>query len=135
MTRYININRTNRTILDISLLFIFFQIAKEMFVENIDEEILSAFASIESGLKRRRLASDIFLIRIACGGQGSPQEIPVKRAVAIFVTNLSRKGIEVKIEKKDPGWVHHDGPEAYVDWLLESDFHIVSTHIHQGQSV
>ena len=104
----------------------------EMSFNRIESEIIELFDSMERRSKRQRLSSEFFLIRIASGGESSPQEIPVARAVNVLITKLLQRGLKVKVESKDPKAVHSSGPQSYVDWLLEADFHIISTHIHQG---
>ena len=105
-----------------------------MSFDNIEHEIATLFNDMERKSKRPRLSSEIYLIRIASGGPSSPQETPVSCGVNVLVSKLLRRGVKVKVETKYPSTVHSCGPEEYVDWLLEADFHIISTHIHQGKS-
>jgi hypothetical protein len=102
-------------------------------MSRIEDEIVSIFESIAAlSRKRRRVSSEIFLIRIASGGSQSAQEVPISTVINIILTKLLKQNIKARAERKDPKLVHRYGPKAYVDWLLESDFHLISTHIHQG---
>jgi hypothetical protein len=105
-----------------------------MSFDRIEAEIAALFDKMESSSRSKRQRREAYLIRIASGGPSSPQEIPVASAVNKLVSKLLRRGIFVKVEARNPAQVHSWGPEAYVDWLLESDLHIISTHIHQGNS-
>ena len=100
--------------------------------DRIEAEIAALFDRMENSSRSKRQRREYYLIRIASGGPSSPQEIPVASAVNKLVTRLLRKGTFVKVEARNPAKVHSWGPEAYVDWLLESDLNIISTHIHQG---
>jgi hypothetical protein len=99
----------------------------------IEDEINAIFETIAAeSRKRKRASSDAFLIRIASGGPTSPQEVPIATVINMILTKLLKNNIKARVQRKEPALVHRYGPKAYVDWLLESDFHLISTHIHQG---
>ena len=71
------------------------------------------------------------LVRVCGGGAHGKQSIPCETAFVRFVQNNQQ--VKVTIQVAGPADRHDWGPRKTIDWLLEADFHIVSTHLHQGK--
>ena len=77
-------------------------------------------------------------IRVYCGGQDGYQAANFMSALSDFLRKFSytfkRRNWDAQVEIKHAtdikslAWT----PKMLVDWLAGGDFHIITTHVHQG---
>ena len=71
------------------------------------------------------------LVRICGGGKTGNQTKSCEEALLETMHSVFEK-VQIVVERMDPGDRIDMGPKKVIDWLLESDYHIISTHLHQG---
>ncbi len=91
-------------------------------------------------LKEARQASSLKIVNIReyCGGADGYQSSNFTAALSEFVMTFSRKfqdrnwdarlHVKYAADMKILRWT----PEMLVDWLEEADFHLITSHVHQG---
>lgn len=70
------------------------------------------------------------LVHVCGGGEFRRQTEPCDSALLRFA--ISEPNIKLTVEVFNPSHRHDLGPKGVIDWLLQSDFHIIRTHLHQG---
>ena len=86
-----------------------------------------------TGKKRKRMASngEEVLIRVYAGGQESPQVGPfisIGHVIGQLIGKRIRQEFLYVADIRERGWSPYD----LVNWLLESNYHFILTHPHQG---
>ena len=105
-------------------------------LDNTDTDSLFHMAEI-AGMRKKRLQSDnkIILIRVFLGESLAVQVDSLQHALLTVLKNFSKIGITVKVE-----YFTNDDVRNKLKWtvnelinsLLESDIHLIGTHLHQG---
>lgn len=103
--------------------------------DKFDINSIIKIAEIEALKNKNKLLEDI-LIRVFIGGKKAAQAEVLEHAI-IKVVNKYKEyyGLNVKVEKFTNDDVRNKlkwSINNLIDALLESDIHIVSTHVHQG---
>ena len=78
---------------------------------------------------------DPIVVRVYCGGMDGYQVPFCRKALADFASEFEDiHGRKILREYKYVQDMRKDkwDPQHLVDWLLESDFHVIATHVHQG---
>ena len=105
-------------------------------LDNTDTDSIFQMAEI-AGMSKKRLQLDskIILIRVFLGGSLAVQVDSLQHALLIVVKNFSEVGITVRVEnftnnddRNKLKWSVND----LINSLLESDIHLIGTHLHQG---
>ena len=85
------------------------------------------------------LSSEVKLVRIRmyCGGYDGYQASNVMSALSDFLRQFPEtfrhRNWVAQLEIKYASDIRSDWtPKLLVDWLKEGDFHIITTHVHQG---
>jgi hypothetical protein len=89
-----------------------------------------------AALRKRPLEDNYILIRIFIGGMKSVQAEVLEHAIVEVVNKCKNNfGLNIKVEKFTNDDVRNRlkwSINELIDALLESDIHIISTHVHQG---
>lgn len=75
------------------------------------------------------------VVRVYAGGRDGYQVpfcIKVLAEFALFIREQHRKSVVREVKYVQDCRECHWEPRHLVDWLLESDFHVIATHVHQG---
>lgn len=72
------------------------------------------------------------IIRVFLGGHKGAQSIPWTSALQLLQLPKHRFGIQEITIKDVKDWEFT--PSKLVDWLLDSDIHVILSHLHQGSS-
>jgi len=107
-------------------------------VDNSENETKKRKASLQQNTHAKKISitnvvqpTKVYLIRICGGGHFGAQSFSLTAALRLF--QKKSLGLTVKIETMHPEDRRKFGNiTEIINWLLTSDFHIISTHLHQG---
>lgn len=108
---------------------------KLCYEESLDDQLLAIISddAIQSVISRRckkqKINTKRVLVRCFKGAHNAQQEIPLNNAIQEF---LDKKLVTVEYLLCDQVKKLHLTEEGVVDWLLDSDVHLIITHVHQN---